>query len=159
VLLGSRMLPVWFSKWHDLISRDSCESGFSNNWNPRHFRQRASHHLSLCRLQVTKLVKDNEWPNPLWYQLKDRGRWPEGGWKGAKSNSSTWVSLCPKFKPQSQNTARKWWTHQPTAYKWSPRTYECSGKRMRSIGQLISKIWPKQWTNVGLKLSVRHCPV
>jgi hypothetical protein len=30
-----------------------------------------------------------------------------------------------------------------TAYKWSPRSYECSEKRMGSIGHPVSKIWPK----------------
>jgi hypothetical protein len=54
----------------------------------------------------------------------------------------------PKFKPQSQNPTRKWLTHQPTTQKWSPQSYEHSGKRMRSIGHPVSKIWTKEWMNV-----------
>jgi hypothetical protein len=30
---------------------------------------------------------------------------------------------------------------------------------MAWIGHPVSKIWPKHWTTVGLKLSVGHCPV
>jgi hypothetical protein len=64
-LWGWRMLPVRSPKWHDLVSRDSYESSFSNNQNSRQWRQWGSRHLSPCRLQVTKPVKDNEWPNRL----------------------------------------------------------------------------------------------
>jgi hypothetical protein len=95
--------------------------------------------------------------------LKDRGRRPErgggGGWTGAESDSFARTDLCPKFNCQSQNTAIRWWTYQPTMYKWSPRSYKHNRKRMGSIGHPVSKIWPKRWMDVGLKISVGHCPV
>jgi hypothetical protein len=80
------MLLIRSPKWHDLGSRDSCESGFSNNRNPHHWKQRASQHRSPCRLRVIKPVKDNQWPNQHLYQLKDqdgdqRGR---GGVNGSR---------------------------------------------------------------------------
>jgi hypothetical protein len=37
-----------------------------------------------------------------------------GGWMGGNQNSYARTSICLKFKPQSQNRVRKWWTHQPT---------------------------------------------
>jgi hypothetical protein len=48
-------------------------------------------------------------------------------------------------------------THQPPANKWSPQSYKASGRRMRSNRHSVSKIWPKRWMNVELKLLVGQC--
>jgi hypothetical protein len=80
-----------------------------------------------------------------------------GGWMGAESKFFHKNGLCPKFKPQSQNFARRWWTHQPIEYKWYPQSYKCSRKRMESIEHPVSKIWPKPWANIELKSLAGQC--
>jgi hypothetical protein len=78
-------------------------------------------HIPWVRILIT-------WPGrpmlgscPACENNSDRDRWKpkgpreaaRGGWMGAESNSFARINLCPKFKPQSQNPIRRWWTHQP----------------------------------------------
>jgi hypothetical protein len=110
-------------------------------------------HIAFGSQSLLKTTSDQTGSNTNWRTVEGDQR----GWMGANKNSYERTSLCLKFKPQSQNPIRKWWTHQPTAQKWSPQSYERSGKRMRSIRHPISKIWPKQWTNIAAKTPQWTC--
>jgi hypothetical protein len=71
----------------------------------------------LCK---TRVLHNSVRPRPssatwMWYTTwrTEGGDRRGGGWMGAESNSFLRTDLCPKFNPQSQNNARRWWTHQP----------------------------------------------
>jgi hypothetical protein len=74
----------------------------------------------------------------------------------ANQNSYIRTGLCNKFKPQSQNPTRKWWTHQLIILKWSTQSYECSGKRMGSIGQRLARYDQNSEQTFLLKLPGGH---
>jgi hypothetical protein len=64
----------------------------------------------------------------------------------------------PHLKLKAKTPERKWSKILTNRIEWSSQKYKASGRRMWSNRHSVNKIRPKQWTNVGLKLSVGHCP-
>jgi hypothetical protein len=85
-----------------------------------------------------------------------------GGWGERKPNKISFTRnwpMSPRSKPQAKTHEGKWWRLLTNRIEMIPQNYEASGRIMRSNEYSISKIWPKQWTNVGLKTVQQTCSV
>jgi hypothetical protein len=125
-------------------TQEIVESDFSNNQNPRQWRQRASRHLSPSHKALIP--------------IKGPTRWPEGGVNGSRIIFLR-IGLCPKIKTLGNLCARYWWNNFPKALTWSQQNYEASGRRMRSIGLTVSKLCSKKWSKVAAEKVQRTCPI
>jgi hypothetical protein len=73
------------------------------------------------------------------YSVKDRGT-TRGGVNGSEIKFFARIGLCPKFKTLDNHYTRRWWKHFPTTETWYQQNDEASGRRMRSIKLMVSKV-------------------